>query len=31
MVAAVTRLSEAASTVHYFETDEYYSKNDRVP
>ena len=28
MVATVTRLSEAASTVHYFETDGYYAKND---
>ena len=28
MVATVTRLSEAASTVHYFETDGYYTKND---
>ncbi len=28
MVATVTRLSEAASTVHYFEADGYYSKND---
>ena len=26
--ATVTRLSEAASTVHYFETDGYYAKND---
>ena len=29
MVATVTRLSEAASTVHYFETDGYYAKNDK--
>ena len=28
MVATVTRLSEAATTVHYFETDGYYAKND---
>ncbi len=28
MVATVTRLSEAASTVHYFEADGYYAKND---
>ena len=28
MVATVTRLSEAASTVHYFETDGYYAKHD---
>ena len=28
MVATVTRLSEAASTVHYFEIDGYYAKND---
>ena len=28
MVATVTRLSEAASTVHYFETDGYYAKDD---
>ncbi len=28
MVATITRLSEAASTVHYFETDGYYAKND---
>ncbi len=28
MVAAVTRLSEAASTVHYFESYSYYAKND---
>ena len=28
MVATVTRLSVAASTVHYFEADGYYSKND---
>ena len=29
MVATVTRLSEAASTVHYFEADGYYAKNDK--
>ena len=28
MVATVTRLSEAASTVHYFEADGYYARND---
>ncbi len=28
MVATVTRLTEAASTVHYFEVDGYYAKND---
>ncbi|MCY4608619.1 MAG: relaxase domain-containing protein, partial [bacterium] len=28
MVATITRLSEAASTVHYFEQDGYYAKND---
>ena len=28
MVATVTRLTEAASTVHYFEADGYYAKND---
>ena len=28
MVATITRLSEAASTVHYFEADGYYAKND---
>ena len=28
MVATVTRLSEAASTVQYFEVDGYYAKND---
>ncbi len=28
MAATVTRLSETASTVHYFETDGYYAKND---
>ena len=28
MVATVTRLSEAASTVHYFEADGYYAKSD---
>ncbi len=28
MVATVTRLSEAASTVHYFEADGYYAKDD---
>ena len=28
MVATVTRLSEASSTVHYFEADGYYAKND---
>ncbi len=30
MVATVTRLSETASTVHYFEADGYYAKNDPV-
>ena len=28
MVATVTRLSAAATTVHYFEVDGYYAKND---
>ena len=28
MVAAVTRLKDAASTVHYFEADGYYARND---
>ena len=28
IVATVTRLTEAASTVHYFEADGYYAKND---
>jgi len=28
MVATVTRLKAAATTVHYFEVDGYYAKND---
>ena len=28
MVASVTRLKAAAMTVHYFEADGYYAKND---
>ena len=28
MVATVTRLNAAATTVHYFEVDGYYAKND---
>ncbi len=28
MVASVTRLKVAASTVHYFEADGYYARND---
>ena len=28
MVATITRLTEAASTVHYFEADGYYAKHD---
>ena len=28
MVATVKRLSAAATTVHYFEVDGYYTKND---
>ena len=28
MVATVTRLKDAAKTVHYFEVDGYYAKND---
>ena len=28
MVATVTRLKAAATTVHYFEADGYYAKND---
>ena len=31
MVATVTRLKAAATTVHYFEVDGYYAKNDRAP
>ena len=28
MVATVTRLKAAARTVHYFEVDGYYARND---
>ena len=28
MVATVTRLKAAATTVHYFEADGYYAKGD---
>ena len=28
MVATVTRLKVAAMTVHYFEVDGYYARND---
>ena len=28
MVATVTRLKAAATTVHYFEVDGYYAKNN---
>ena len=31
MVATVTRLKAAAMTVHYFEADGYYARNDRAP
>ena len=31
MVATVTRLKAAAMTVHYFEADGYYARDDRAP